>query len=244
VWNETGGGGLLASGGGASTYFPKPLWQTGPGVPNDNARDVPDVSFSASGNHDPYTVVNANGVRATGGTSASSPSFAGVVALLNHYVMSKGIQAVPGLGNINPQLYKLAQSTTNVFHDITVGNNMVPCSPGSLDCSASGMIGFNAGPGYDQATGLGSIDVYNLFTQWNTPAAASTTVVAVNPGNITLGHGRGVGQSRGIRVSHRHGHVYLRDHASGNRSFTLRRSYADRNRPAATSREYNRICCV
>jgi uncharacterized protein (TIGR03437 family) len=187
VWNETGGGGLLASGGGASTYFPKPLWQTGPGVPNDNARDVPDVSFSASGNHDPYTVVNANGVRATGGTSASSPSFAGVVALLSHYVMSKGIQAVPGLGNINPQLYKLAQSTANVFHDITVGNNMVPCSPGSLDCPASGMIGFNAGPGYDQATGLGSIDVYNLFTQWNTPAAASTTVVAVNPGNITLG---------------------------------------------------------
>jgi subtilase family serine protease len=83
VWNETGGGGLLASGGGSSIYFPKPPWQTGPGVPNDNARDVPDVSFSASGNHDPYMVVNANGVRATGGTSASSPSFAGVVALLN-----------------------------------------------------------------------------------------------------------------------------------------------------------------
>jgi uncharacterized protein (TIGR03437 family) len=186
VWNETGGGGLLASGGGASTYFPKPLWQTGPGVPNDNARDVPDVSFSAAGNHDPYTVVNANGVRATGGTSASSPSFAGVVALLNQYVVSKGIQAAPGLGNINPQLYKLAQSATNVFHDITVGNNMVPCMPGSLDCPASGMIGFNAAPGYDQAPGLGSIDVYNLFTQWNT-AAASTTVVAVNPGNITLG---------------------------------------------------------
>ncbi len=186
VWNETGAGGLLASGGGASVYFPRPLWQTGPGVPNDNARHVPDVSFSASGNHDPYVVVNANGVRATGGTSASSPSFAGVVALLNQYVVSNGIQAAPGLGNINPRLYRLAQSTTNVFHDITAGNNMVPCAAGSLDCS-TGTLGFNAGPGYDQATGLGSIDVYNLFTQWNTPAAGTTTVVAANPGNIVLG---------------------------------------------------------
>jgi uncharacterized protein (TIGR03437 family) len=186
VWNETGAGGLLASGGGSSIYFPKPAWQAGPGVPNDNARDVPDVSFSASGNHDPYVVVNANGVRATGGTSASSPSFAGVVALLNQYVVSNGIQAAPGLGNINPELYRLAQSTTNVFHDITAGNNMVPCMTGSLDCS-TGTLGFNAGPGYDQATGLGSIDVYNLFNQWNTPMAVTTTIVAVNPGSIALG---------------------------------------------------------
>jgi uncharacterized protein (TIGR03437 family) len=186
VWNETGAGGLLASGGGASTYFPKPPWQTGPGVPNDYARDVPDVAFSASGNHDPYVVVNANGLRATGGTSASSPSFAGVVALLNQYVVSKGYQSAPGLGNINPELYRIARTTTGVFHDITRGNNMVPCAPASLDCS-SGTLGFNAGPGYDQATGLGSIEVYNLFTQWNTPSAVTTTLAVANPGNIVLG---------------------------------------------------------
>lgn len=186
VWNETGPGGLLASGGGASTYFPKPAWQAGPGVPNDYARDVPDVSFSASGNHDPYAVVNANGLRATGGTSASSPSFAGVVALLNQYVVSKGIQPAPGLGNINPELYRLAQTATNVFHDITVGNNVVPCASGSLNC-VTGSFGFNAGPGYDQATGLGSIDVNNLFQAWNTPSAVTTTSVTVNPSGIVLG---------------------------------------------------------
>ncbi len=81
VWNETGAGGLLASGGGASIFFPKPSWQTGPGVPNDNTRDVPDVSFSAAGNHDPYMVIINNTNVTSGGTSASSPSFAGVVAL-------------------------------------------------------------------------------------------------------------------------------------------------------------------
>ena len=186
VWNETGAGGILASGGGASIYFPKPAWQTGPGVPSDNARDVPDVSFSAAGNHDGYMVVNANGQIATGGTSAGSPSFAGVVGLLNQYVVSQGIQSAPGLGNINPELYRLARTSTNVFHDITQGDNKVPCAPGSPDCS-TGSIGFAAGPGYDQATGLGSIDVFNLATQWSTQAIGTTTTLVINPGSISLG---------------------------------------------------------
>jgi uncharacterized protein (TIGR03437 family) len=186
VWNETGAGGLLASGGGASIYFSKPAWQAGPGVPADNARDVPDVSFSAAGNHDPYMVVNVNGERATGGTSASAPSFAGVIALLNHYLVSQGAQAQPGLGNINPELYRLAGATTNVFHDITQGNNMVPCVAGSPDC-VDGMLGFAAGPGYDLATGLGSIDVYNLVTQWNSPAAGTSTSLAASPSSIAFG---------------------------------------------------------
>jgi uncharacterized protein (TIGR03437 family) len=184
VWNETGSGGLLASGGGASIFFPKPGWQTGPGVPADNARDVPDVSFSAAGNHDPYMVVNANGQRATGGTSAGAPSFAGVVALLNHYLVSNGAQA--GLGNINPELYRLARTTTNVFHDITQGDNMVPCAAGSPGCS-NGSLGFAAGPGYDLATGLGSIDVYNLVTQWNSSAAGTSTTLATSPSSIAFG---------------------------------------------------------
>jgi uncharacterized protein (TIGR03437 family) len=190
VWNETGAGGLLASGGGASVYFPKPVWQTGPGVPNDNARDVPDISFSAAGMHDGYTVINANGNVVTGGTSAASPSFAGVVALLNQYVVSNGLQSAPGLGNINPALYRLAQNTTNVFHDITQGNNMVPCAQGSPNCT-TGTLGFAAGPGYDQATGLGSLDVFNFITQWKSAAgsqpAATTTTLTINPASITLG---------------------------------------------------------
>lgn len=186
VWNETGAGGLLAGGGGASIFYPKPAWQTAPGVPDDNARDVPDIAFSAAGNHDPYMVVNVNGQRATGGTSAGAPSFAGVVALLNQYLISTGAQSQPGLGNINPELYRLARVTSNVFHDITQGNNMVPCAAGSPDCSG-GVLGFSAGPGYDLASGLGSIDVYNLITQWGSSAAATSTSLAANPSSITLG---------------------------------------------------------
>ena len=185
VWNDTAaGGGLLASGGGASIYFSKPAWQTGPGVPDDNTRDIPDVSFNASGDHDGYMVVNANGQRVTGGTSASSPSFAGVIALLNQYVVTHGLQTQPGLGNINPDLYRLAQTTTNIFHDITQGNNIVPCAQGSPDC-VMGSYGFAAGPGYDLATGLGSIDVFNLVTGW--PAANSAVTVTASPSSISLG---------------------------------------------------------
>ena len=186
VWNETGAGGLLASGGGSSIYFPKPAWQTGPGVPNDNTRDIPDISFSAAGNHDPYMVINTNGQRATGGTSASAPSFAGVVALLNQYAIGQGWQSGPGLGNINPQLYRLAQAAPNAFHDITQGDNMVPCAQASPDC-IGGTLGFSAGPGYDLATGLGSADVYSLVTQWNAHSASTTTQLAAAPAGITLG---------------------------------------------------------
>ncbi|MBV8904703.1 MAG: Ig-like domain repeat protein, partial [Acidobacteriia bacterium] len=186
VWNDTGAGGLLASGGGASIYFPRPAWQTGPGVPADNARHVPDIAFSASGGHDPYLVVNSNGQRGSGGTSASTPSFAGVVALLNHYLITQALLPAPGLGNINPELYRLAASTTNVFHDITQGNNMVACAPLSPGC-VNGMLGFAAGPGYDQATGLGSIDVYNFVQQWNAHASATSVSVAASPSSIPFG---------------------------------------------------------
>jgi subtilase family serine protease len=186
VWNNTGPNGLLASGGGTSIYFPKPAWQIAPGVPSDNARDVPDISFSAGGTQSHYFVINANGIVGTGGTSASSPSFAGVVALLNHYQVSQGFQAQPGLGNINPDLYRLARITTDVFHDITQGDNIVPCTMGSPDC-AGGTLGFTAGPGYDLATGLGSVDVYNLVTEWNAAAAGTITTLTANPGTINLG---------------------------------------------------------
>jgi uncharacterized protein (TIGR03437 family) len=186
VLTESGADRLLAGGGGASIFYPKPAWQTGAGVPDDNARDIPDIAFSAAGNHDPYLVINVNGQRATGGTSAGAPAFAGVVALLNQYLISVGAQAQPGLGNINPELYRLARVATNVFHDITQGNTMVPCAAGSPNCS-NGLLGFAAGPGYDLASGLGSIDVYNLVTQWGNSAAATSISLAVSPSSITLG---------------------------------------------------------
>ncbi len=186
AWNDTAlGGGIWASGGGASTVFPKPWWQAGPGVPADNVRDVPDISLTASGDHDGYLVYFSGQLYPVGGTSASSPSFAGIVALVNQYVTAKGIQSKPGLGNINPNLYSLAQSTTGIIHDITTGDNIVPCVSKSPGCS-SGSFGYKAGVGYDQVTGLGSVDAYNLVTKWaSLPTAVGTTLtLTASPASI------------------------------------------------------------
>ena len=184
AWNETGAGGLAASGGGASVLFSKPPWQTGPGVPNDNARDVPDVALSAA-DHDGYLAVSGGMNWIFSGTSAASPSFAGIVALLNQYLVSAGAQAQPGLGNINPALYRLAQSTTSVFHDITTGDNIVPCKLNSPNCQ-NGSMGYQAGPGYDLVTGLGSVDAYQLVTQWNNPAGSTITTLTADSTSVTV----------------------------------------------------------
>ena len=186
AWNDTAlGQGLSATGGGASQVYTKPWWQTGLGVPDDKARDVPDVSLTASGAHDGYLIVSGGQLMAIGGTSASSPAFAGIVALLNQYLVSKGTVSKVGLGNINPALYNLAARTTDIFHDTTVGDNIVPCAAGSKGCS-TGSFGYKAGPGYDLVTGLGSVDAYNLVTKWNSqPAGVGTTsALTANPTTI------------------------------------------------------------
>jgi uncharacterized protein (TIGR03437 family) len=185
VWNDSAVlGALWAGGGGASIYFPKPAWQAGAGVPNDNARDLPDVAFAASFFHDGYSVVRNGETVVTGGTSAAAPVFAGILTLVNQYVVSNGIQSQPGLGNVNPTLYRLAGAANSVFHDITAGNNVVPCATGTLDCP-NGTMGFNAGPGYDLASGLGSIDAANFLNNWNSqPATGSAVVVSANPNPV------------------------------------------------------------
>ncbi len=179
VWNDTpasvtAGQGLSATGGGKSAVFSKPSWQTGTGVPDDASRDVPDISFSGSPNHDGYLICSqsffagvtpavtscTSGFRGSdgsslavvGGTSAGAPAFAGIVALLNQKTGSNG------LGNVNPTLYSLAASAPNAFHDITTpGDNKVPCTQGTKGCPAAApfQYGFSAGTGYDQVTGLG-----------------------------------------------------------------------------------------
>ena len=184
-WNDTvAQDRLAATGGGASTLFSKPVWQTGPGVPADNARDVPDISFSASSIHDGYLVTSGGSLYSVGGTSAGAPSFAGVVALLNQYLVSNGTLANAGLGNINPELYRLAQSTTDIFHDIALGDNKLPCVQGSPNC-VNGLVGYSAGPGYDQATGLGSINVSRLAAEW-TDGTATTTTLTASPTSVDL----------------------------------------------------------
>ena len=201
VWNDTASVGTLsAGGGGVSTLFTKPTWQTGTGVPADGQRDVPDVSLSSSPDHDGYLICSqgscVNGWRqgtcssssdpgcdltVIGGTSAASPIFAGIMTLMNQKLGMR-------LGNVNPMLYSLAASSPSAFHDITVGNNMVPCQSGSKDCGASGMIGYNAGTGYDLASGLGSVDIGALASAW-TGGGTGDFSVSSNPGSLTITHG-------------------------------------------------------
>jgi uncharacterized protein (TIGR03437 family) len=189
VWNDSVEDDTpSSSGGGASDFFTKPSWQTGRGVPGDNARDVPDVSMNASADHDGYLVFTGGSLQVYGGTSVPTPVFAGLAALLNQYTSSQG------LGNMNPKLYSLAQSTSNIFHDITSGDNIVTvtCPAKSLKCVSS-PVGYSAGAGYDQATGLGSMDAYNLAVAWSggrtvtlpPPSANMTLVSSLNPAGIS-----------------------------------------------------------
>jgi uncharacterized protein (TIGR03437 family) len=171
-------------GGGASVVFPKPAWQNVPGVPADGARDLPDVSLSAS-THDAYETIYMGGNFPVGGTSASTPSTAALLALLNHYLVANGQLAKPGLGNVNPQLYRLAQSAPNAFHDIIGGGDTVTCAPLSPGCT-NGVIGYLAGPGYDLTTGIGSIDANNFITQWTTATNGVNVNFTISPVKGTL----------------------------------------------------------
>jgi subtilase family serine protease len=227
-WNEffqSGGNGIYGlgdggGGGGASAVFSKPAWQVGTGVPNDFARDVPDIAFNAGANHDPYVACalgscthgyadSSGNYFAFGGTSVPTPSFAGILALLE-----QKISPSKGLGNVNPIIYGLANSTyaSTVFHDVTTGTNAAPCEVGvgSVDCTAglpnyfapetlacpanscSGFvdysaIGYLAGAGYDQTTGWGSMDINNMVADWSlvTPTGTGTTS-ALNPSATTV----------------------------------------------------------
>jgi uncharacterized protein (TIGR03437 family) len=177
VWNDTSAAyGLAAGGGGTSVFFPRPVWQTGPGVPNDSFRHVPDLSIASSPAHDGYYVYTGGSLQIYGGTSVAAPTMAGIVTLLNEYLVSGGAQKQAGLGNINPTLYRMAENSPGAFHDITVGNNIVPCVIGSPDCN-TGTIGYNAGPEYDLASGLGSVDAYNFIHQWTSQAPTASAVV-------------------------------------------------------------------
>jgi uncharacterized protein (TIGR03437 family) len=185
AWNESSPAfGLASGGGGVSLLITKPDWQAGPGVPNDGARDIPDVAM-ASAVHTGYFITYQGGLGAVAGTSAASPSLAGVLALLNQYQVKKGFQKTAGLGNINPQLYRLARSAPAAFHDITTGDNIVPCAQGTPNC-LTGSYGYSAGQGYDLATGLGSIDSFNLVTQWNTAASPVTVTLTASPLKLTV----------------------------------------------------------
>ncbi len=175
AWNESGwSGGLWAGGGGASIIYSKPGWQAAPGVPADGKRDVPDVSMHAS-IQDAYVVQVQGSIFYASGTSAAAPSLASVMALVNE-------QSGAAQGSANPGLYALAnqQLSANgaaVFHDVTSGNNSVP-----------GVTGFNAGTGYDEATGLGSVDASLLVHHWGNSSTSSFTL-APNVSSVSMAAG-------------------------------------------------------
>jgi subtilase family serine protease len=189
AWNESSNDPndvlLYAGGGGVSTLYPKPSWQTGVGVPNDKARDLPDISLSAS-LHDGYLVC-LEGIcgygdyfYSFGGTSASSPAAAGIMALVNQKMGGKP------QGMANYVFYRLA-SVAGVYHDTVKGNNKVP------DPNGQYTVGYNAGKGYDLATGLGSMDVNALVNNWKAAATEPGTAVSLALGkgqSSTVVHGK------------------------------------------------------
>jgi subtilase family serine protease len=143
-----------SSGGGMSKFFSKPTYQQG--LPASvqgllqNRRGLPDVS----GNADPSTglAMYEHGSWSTaGGTSASAPMWAALIAIANQ-------MAGHPLGFINPALYKIALSARYLqdFHDITVGNNSVFGQGVQVE-------GYNAVPGWDAVTGLGTPNAVNLL---------------------------------------------------------------------------------
>lgn len=179
-WNDSTKDNPAASGGGASLLFSKPSWQTGNGVPTDSSRNVPDLAFPGSEDHDGYIVYTSGGLDAEsyafGGTSAGAPSFSAVLALLNQYLIANGYQSSSGLGNVNPSLYQFASSTPSAFHDITNGDNIVTasvCTDFLCGSTKTESVGYNATAGYDQVTGLGSIDVYDFVTGWQNATVSS-----------------------------------------------------------------------
>ncbi|MGH7913292.1 MAG: protease pro-enzyme activation domain-containing protein [Candidatus Binataceae bacterium] len=159
-----------SSGGGASKIFAKPTWQSGPGVPDDSARDLPDVAIIAS---TPGVFIGADvsGVAQIqccwGGTSLAAPLWAGYSRVIAEQ------QGSARLGLLNPTIYSLAKTglLANGIEDVTSGNN-----------SFNDVTGFNAGTGYDLVTGWGSVDMTAFASAYNgTPQATPSPTPSPTP---------------------------------------------------------------
>ncbi|HEX4008270.1 MAG TPA: S53 family peptidase [Acidobacteriaceae bacterium] len=199
VWNDDsaaagkqdGAADALASGGGGPSIFAsRPSWQTGvTGIATGKFRLTPDVSLDSSAvtagylyctsDHSAWSSGQAascnSGFRdatsgyltVAGGTSFATPIFAGMVSILNQKVSSSGE------GVVAAALYPLAANGAtyaSAFHDIVMGTNA--CTAGSTYCSTAGKAEFSATAGYDEASGLGSVDFGNLMGVWT---GATTT---------------------------------------------------------------------
>ena len=208
--------------------YPKPSWQSAPGVPADSLRDIPDVSLFASvnspsnhfyvfcladsGSQDPNQPCNLTGqpiidgvpsynLSGVGGTSASTPAWAGIMALVNQSEVAAGRGGRQG--NANYVLYNLATTQAGnpacnstgaslpaascTFNDITTGNNSVQCVAGTPNCSNQTASGFGilVTPGAPFAANTPAFSAtsgYDLATGLGTPNVSN---LIANWGNVT-----------------------------------------------------------
>ncbi|MGC2228747.1 MAG: protease pro-enzyme activation domain-containing protein [Candidatus Sulfotelmatobacter sp.] len=219
LWVSAGGGGVsncVNAGDTCEEGFPRPSWQSvtipGQTSPQSTYRLVPDVSLLGSPDFPGYIFCTpldqwtsssstastcAGGITTAidtyssivGGTSASSPVFAGIIAVLNQYLGTGSA----GLGNINPTLYTLAATPANgAFHHITSGDNDVYCQvgtpsgePSDVICPGGGVFGFDssssssdATTGYNPVGGLGSVDGNSLAVAWKATLAPDFALTA------------------------------------------------------------------
>ena len=154
------------SGGGCSSVFARPSWQSGVNAATCSGRAVPDVAADADPNTGAYVYVQGAGEQ-IGGTSLATPLFAGMAVIADRYAAQNGLARI---GWAAPKIYSLATSSTysSTFHDVTSGNN-----------------GYAAGTGWDEATGWGSIDWWNwvraLVGAASGPTATPTMTHTMTP---------------------------------------------------------------
>ncbi len=156
--------GNAGSGGGVSIYIPQPSWQVGVGVStkySDGMRQIPDVAALASRPY--YDISTQGGWYGYGGTSCSTPLWAGSVALIEESLGTR-------LGNIDPKLYAAAASSTSPFHDITSGND------GFYSCTT----------GWDFVTGWGSVDFSKLLTSFGGSAPSTGFSLSSSPSAVSV----------------------------------------------------------
>ncbi|HWY02360.1 MAG TPA: protease pro-enzyme activation domain-containing protein [Candidatus Acidoferrum sp.] len=217
--NSTGGGGGPSNCvvnsqtiGSCNQGYAKPSWQSGAGVPNDNRRDLPDISLFASNGFlgsfylicqqdQTGGVCDLNDFAGYGGTSVASPAFAGIMSLVNQKTGTP--QGVPGFA-----LYKLVPKQANAFHDVPSGSTIaMPCIAGTPNCTVvtpgdtyGVLSGYSTGTGYDLATGLGSVDAANLVNNWTKASFTATSAsLQLNSGNaVNVKHGTAVPVNIGV----------------------------------------------
>ena len=210
------GSGLNGGYANCTAGYPKPAWQSGvTGIPADKVRDIPDLSlFAADGtNFSFYPICSSDGdcqtatgnnviqITGVGGTSAATPAFAGIMALINEKYNSRQGQA----GYV---LYPLKAQFGSAFHDVTHGTNSMPCDfvDGTPNCIAAptdntiegeGQLGtgstpdYNAAAGYNLATGLGTVDASALVNDWNKVTFATSTTT-MHPSETSFAHGTAI----------------------------------------------------